>query len=92
VAPGLGQEVQGKVQQAQQLAGSGKRDQALQQVNQVLDEIVSVRVYVPILDVQGQIDAARTALQHGNIQKARDRVDKALGSMIAIVQGGNSGL
>ena len=92
VAPGLGQEVQGKVQQAQQLARSGKRDQALQQVDQVLDKIVNVQVYVPILDIQGQIDAASKALHHGDMQMARDKVDKALGSMIAIVQGGNSGL
>ena len=92
VAPRLGQEVRGKVRQAEKLAGSGRRDQALQQVDQVLDKIVSVQVYVPILDIQGQIDAARKDLHQDNIQTARDRVDKALGSMIAIVQGGNSGL
>jgi hypothetical protein len=92
VAPRLGREVHGKVKQAEKLAGSGKRDQALQQVDQVLDKIVTVQVYVPILDIQGQIDAARKALQQQDIPMARDKVDKALGSMIAIVQGGNSGL
>jgi hypothetical protein len=92
VAPGLSLEVRGKLQQAEHMARSGKHQQALQQVDEVLDEIVNVRVYVPILDIQGQIDAARKALQQGHIQAARDRLDKALGSMIAIVQGGNSGL
>jgi len=92
VAPNLGREVRGDIEQAQRLARSGRRDQALQQVNRVLDKIVTVQVYVPILDIQGQIDAARKALQQGDMPMARDRVDKALGSMIAIVQGGNSGL
>jgi hypothetical protein len=92
VAPDLGREVHDSIEQAQRLARSGRRDQALQQVDRVLDKIVSVRVYVPILDIQGQIDAARKALQQDDMPKARDRVDKALVSMIAIVQGGNSGL
>ena len=92
VAPELGHELRDQLQQAQRLAGSGKRDEALQQLDQILDKIVTVRVYVPVLEVKGQIDAARQALQGGDIQVARDKIEQALGSMIAIFRAGNSGL
>jgi len=87
VAPGLGGQIKGKVQKAEQQAKAGKKDEALKQVDAVLDQVTATRVYIPILYVQGQIDAARKALTKQKIEAARADVAKALDSLTLVITG-----
>jgi len=87
VAPGLGRQIKSKVQKAEQQAKAGKKDEALKQVDAVLDQVTATRVYIPILYVQGQIDAARKALTKQKIEAARADVAKALDSLTLVITG-----
>jgi hypothetical protein len=87
VAPELSGQVKGKVRNAEKLVKEGKQGEALKQVDEVVDHVIATRVYIPILYVQGQIDAARKALTRDEIKAARKAVEKALGSLKVVIAG-----
>jgi hypothetical protein len=86
VAPEMSKRVKEKVHQAQSAAKAGKQDEALKQVNAVIDNIVATRVFLPIVYVNSQIDTARKALFRADIVGARKSVAKALESLVVIVK------
>ena len=91
VAPELGGQVKGGVTKAESLAKAGKSGEALKQVDDVVDNVVANRIYIPIHYVQDELDIARKALSRNDIAAAHRGVEKALGSMIYVVTGEMSG-
>jgi len=85
VAPELGEQVKDKARKTQKLAKAGKPGEVLAQVDGLPDHVLAARVYIPIAYVQGQIDAARKTLARCDIEGAYKGVEKALGSLTAVI-------
>ena len=87
LSPELAGQVKNSVKQAENLARSGARDDAIKQVDKVVGDVVASRIDMPIRYVRQQLGIARKALDRDDIGAARKGVEKALGSMIYVVTG-----
>ncbi|MEJ2393433.1 MAG: YfdX family protein [Candidatus Thiodiazotropha sp.] len=87
VSPQMAGNFRQGVEQAESLAKSGNGQAAMKQVDDVVDQLTLSRIYLPILFVKEQITTAQKLLAQKDMVSARQNVERALGSVIAVSTG-----
>ncbi|MCB1875329.1 MAG: YfdX family protein [Chromatiales bacterium] len=83
-APELAKSAKTKLDDAVQHASSGDKEKAAAKLDEVADEISATTVYLPVLYVEGQVLAARKALDHdpADTKTAATAIDNSLLSLV----------
>lgn len=88
-SPKVAQQARGKLKQAEELSRTGKSDEAANNVQEVISMLAETDVYLPVVYVHGQLEAAQNALSetHRDLATAKAAIDNALDSLTALTEG-----
>jgi hypothetical protein len=83
-APELANQAKAKLDRVAKHAARGEKEKAAEQLDEVADDISATTVYVPVLYVENQVQAARRALnqESPDVKTAQSAVDNALLSLV----------
>ena len=83
-APELAKTTKSKLDEAAQQADKGKQEQAVTKVDEVAEDVSATTVYLPVLYVEHQIEAARNALSQdpADTATAKTAIDDAQQSLV----------
>jgi hypothetical protein len=83
-APELAQRAKAKVDEAAQHMRKGDKEKAAQKLDEVAADISATTVYLPVLYVENQVEAARNALDQDppDTETAKSAVDNAMLSLV----------
>jgi len=91
VSPQMAGQFRQGVERAEAEAVMGQAAKAMERIDEVVDQVVITRAYLPILYVKRQLDRAHQALSQQDTDRARRSVERALGSLVTVSSGSFSG-
>ncbi len=91
VSPQMAGQFRQGVERAEAEAVMGQGAMAMERIDEVVDQVVITRAYLPVLYVKRQLDRAHQALSQQDTERARRSVERALGSLVTVSSGSLSG-
>jgi len=91
VSPQMAGQFKQGVERAEAEAVMGQGAEAMERIDEVVDQVVIARAYLPIVYVKQQLDSAHQALSQQDTERARRSVERALGSLVTVSSGSLSG-
>ena len=84
-APELAKKARGKLKEAQKLVKAGKKKQAGEKLDEVIDDITATTVYMPVIYISKEVNQALKALdgKEPNTKVAKADINAALNSLVA---------